>query len=331
MRTTTRLNRRTLISAAIVAQILSLHSRVKAQDSTPEASPVDTDGLADQIRSMLAGCDAIFGIMIVDATGDAIFEHNLDLPFVSASLYKLVLIAETLLRIEAGELTLDDQVRIREEFFIVENGLDSYFDSSAIGSRTTIEELLYASGSYSSNTGAQALFSLSSVEALDERAVQLGLLNTFYRLKAAEVADLYAPDPDVEATGDHTRALRFVQSFVADGIVNVTTPRDVCRIFELLRDNALGSFVTSWRFRQILSARVINDRLPALLPAETVVVHKTGNLPGVLHDAGIIETPAGPVVAVAMAQAATDLDQTMSIEQRIGLAAYTAGLSPEQR
>lgn len=275
---------------------------------------------------MLAGCDSIFGVVIVDAGGEVIFEHNLDLPFASASLYKLVLIADILLRIEEGDLALEDQVTILDNFFIAENGLDSYFDVAMIGQRATVEELLYSAGSYSSNTGAQALFSLTSVEALDARAVEIGMMNTFYRLRAEEVADLFALEATAEVSPEETRALRFIQSFAADDTVNVTTPRDVSRIFALLRDDGLGSALTSWRFKQVLSARVINDRLPALLPEGTVVVSKSGNLPGVLHDAGIIGTPAGSVVAVAMAQAVTDLDLTMSIEQQLGLAAYASGL-----
>jgi beta-lactamase class A len=121
------------------------------------------------------------------------------------------------------------------------------------------------------------------------------------------------------------RSIRFIESYAEGGMVNVTTPRDVGHLFQLVRDDALGSPITSWRFKQLLSARVINDRLPALLPPGTEVVHKTGNLPGVLHDAGIIGTPGGSVVAVVMAQAMTDFDQTLSIEQRIGLLAYSIG------
>lgn len=319
------LTRRSILGAAVAATTLPLHAVGTVRGYAPEASPVPTDTFDDQLLALLSECDSIFGIQIVDASGQVVFEHNADLPFVSASLYKLVLIAECLLRIERGDLTLEDSIEIRDEFFIAENGDDSYFDYAAIGYAASVEELLYSAGSYSSNTGAQALFSLTSVQDLDRLAVQLGLTNTFYRLISQEVADLYVADPDSSPVRDHARSVRFIQSFAADGTVNVTTPRDIRRLFELLRDDKLGSAVTSWRFKQILSAKVINDRLPALLPESVDVVHKTGNLPGVLHDAGIIETPVGSVVVVVLAQAATELDATLSIEQRIGLAAYGIG------
>jgi beta-lactamase class A len=314
-----------MLSAAIAAPILAAQRVALAQDSGRERISGASMGLGRQIRALLDTSDSIFGVLLIEPGGSVVFEHNADLPFASASLYKLILITDGLLRIERGELSLDDRVEITEDHFIAENGLDSYFDYSAVGYEATVEELLYSAGCYSSNTAAQALMSLTTVEELDSLAVRLGLTSTFYRLSEDEVADLFAPVAGTDPSQDYARAIRFIQSFVGEGIVNVTTPRDVSRIFELLRDDKLGSAVTSWRLKQILTARIINDRLPALLPVDTPVIHKTGNLPGVLHDAGIIESPAGPVIAIAMAQAATDLDGTMSIEQRIGLAAYSLG------
>jgi beta-lactamase class A len=95
--------------------------------------------------------------------------------------------------------------------------------------------------------------------------------------------------------------------------------------FRLLRDNKLVSPLTSWRIKHVLDERVITDRLPALLPDFATVVHKTGNLDEVLHDVGFVETPSGPVIVIAMAQAASDVEMTLAIEQRLGLAAYEVG------
>lgn len=322
-----RVSRRALLSGAIVAPFLPARDHAFAQDATPVASPVaaDPNSATRQIQALLAESDAIFGIMILDPFGDVVVRHNAETPFVSASLYKLVLIAEVLLKVEQAELVLRDNVEILDEHFIAANGEDSYFSPLAIGTTITVEELLYSAASYSSNTGAQALMSLTSPQELDQLAVQLGMTSTFYRLTPDEVTDLFALDDAADRPLDYARSVRFIASFAEGGTANVTTPRDVARFFELLRDDALGSAATSWRLKHLLTPRIISDRLPALLPPDTIVVHKTGNLTGVLHDAGILETPDGAVVVVAMAQAATDLDQTMAIEQQIGLLAYAVG------
>ena len=126
---------------------------------------------------------------------------------------------------------------------------------------------------------------------------------------------------------DFVRSVSFIEDFTGDSITNVTTPRDMATFFRLLRDDKLVSPLASWRIKHVLDERVITDRLPALLPESATVVHKTGNLDGVLHDVGFIETPSGPVIVIAMAQAATDIEQTVEIEQQLGLAAYQTGIS----
>jgi beta-lactamase class A len=61
----------------------------------------------------------------------------------------------------------------------------------------------------------------------------------------------------------------------------------------------------------LLEGQQINDRLPAYLPEGTIVAHKTGNLDGLVHDAGVIYTPSGPVVVVIMTE---DVEEWQAID-----------------
>ena len=311
-----------LVTILILANLLQVSPvSVAAQDGTPFANP---DPIAD-IPALLENCDSIFGVVILDPDGKTVFAQNPDLPFVSASLYKLVLLAQTFDRVEQGELALSDTVEILPEYFADANGEDSYFSNQAIGYFAPIEELVYSAGSYSSNVGAQALISLTNMESLEEYAFTLGMSDTRYRVTADELADLYGDSSETAADGDFARAMAFVGSFAGSEYVNVTTPGDIATFFHRVSTDTMVSPLVSWRIKQVLTARVINDRLPALLPATTAVIHKTGNLYGVLHDAGIIETPEGPMITVAMAQAVTDYNMTFSVEQRLGLLAWELG------
>ena len=292
-----------------------------AQDSTRTA----TFDPIEQIPDLLAGSDSVFGVLIIDADDQVLFEQNADVPFVSASLYKLVLLAETLARIDEGSLQLDQLVTIEQKFYLIANGEDSYFSADAVGFEATIEELVYATGAYSSNVGAQALMSLTSVEQLERFAADLGLGDTRYWVKLDEVSSVYAQVSGQAPALDYVRSIAFIESFVGYGQINLTTPRDMATFFTLLRDDLLISSVVSWQLKNLLDARLINDRIPSLLPEGVPVIHKTGNLAGVLHDVGFIETPSGPMITIAMAQAVTDIEGTRSIEQRIGLLAYQLG------
>src|SRR5207237_1093820 len=91
---------------------------------------------------------------------------------------------------------------------------------------------------------------------------------------------------------------------------NWVTPRAVGTFFTLLARRQLISAAASDRMLARLERQQINDRLPAQLPADVVIAHKTGNLSGVTHDAGIIFTKTGPRVVVVMTwDALLDLDR----------------------
>ena len=67
-----------------------------------------------------------------------------------------------------------------------------------------------------------------------------------------------------------------------------------------------------------------HDRLPAALPKQTVVAHKTGNLEGFIHDAGIIFTPTGERIVVVMTRDA--FEGTNAFVAEIAKIVYAATL-----
>src|SRR5262249_38985484 len=108
---------------------------------------------------------------------------------------------------------------------------------------------------------------------------------------------------------------------------NVATPRAIGQFFTLLAQRKLVSPAASDRMLARLERQEINNRLPAALPHNVVVAHKTGNLVGAVHDAGIIYTPSGPRVVVAMTWDAYD-DEADAFIANIGAIVYSAILEP---
>jgi beta-lactamase class A len=75
-----------------------------------------------------------------------------------------------------------------------------------------------------------------------------------------------------------------------------TTSEDVS---SLLKDIYYGDILTTKSniaLLDLLKSQEINDRLPAWLPKNTIVAHKTGDLNSIIHDAGIIYSPKGPYI-----------------------------------
>jgi beta-lactamase class A len=111
---------------------------------------------------------------------------------------------------------------------------------------------------------------------------------------------------------------------------NIATPRAIGTFFTRLAKRQLVSAAASSRMLARLERQKINDRLPAALPGSVVIAHKTGNLAGLAHDAGIIFTPTGPRVVVVMTWDANDVAANAFIAA-VGALVYSAVLEPAAR
>lgn len=79
-----------------------------------------------------------------------------------------------------------------------------------------------------------------------------------------------------------------------------TSAEDVALLLTRLYNGELLSEKSSNHFFDLLKAQQINDRLPSGLPEGTVIAHKTGELDGYLHDAGIVFGPNGDYLVVLL-------------------------------
>ena len=71
----------------------------------------------------------------------------------------------------------------------------------------------------------------------------------------------------------------------------MTSAGDVALLYRLLHDGRLLNGDNTNRFLALLRAQQVNNRLPTGLPRGTPIAHKTGDLGGFMHDAGIVYAP----------------------------------------
>src|SRR5262249_46736663 len=81
-----------------------------------------------------------------------------------------------------------------------------------------------------------------------------------------------------------------------------TTAVDVARLFRLIGPHQAGDREASEAMLAILLGQRRNDRLPQGLPDGVPIGHKTGDLAGVTHDAGIVVAPFGRYVIVVLSE-----------------------------
>lgn len=258
---------------ALVALACAAGTRVGDPPEPPRptlsATPAATPSL--ELDALVSGLGGDAGVWVVrPGEPRPLYAHNAEEPMLAASLYKLAVLLEVERRVDAGQLSYDDEIEIADE--------DVTIDGSNVypGTVLSIDEALEQMITYSDNGTALALLRT------------LGPTATNAALARAGIAGFHvATDQD----DDHT-----------------VTARALGTYFGFLAQRSLVSAKASTRMYERLVRQRINDRIPAQLPADTRVAHKTGDLIGYVHDAGIVETPGGPLVVVVLTRDAPDAD-----------------------
>jgi beta-lactamase class A len=249
-----------------------------------------TATLVQQLDQLVGSFPGGAAVWVSDPNvAEPLFAHDAEAQVLTASLYKLGVLAEAERRVDAGDLDYGDPIVIQPED-VTEDG--SFLPA---GTRLTLDEALEAMITVSDNGPALALWHV------------LGGANIDATLAGAGITDFYVAVRDYEDSW--------------------ATPHAIGTFFTLLAKRQLISPAASDRMLARLGRQEINDRLPAQLPEGVVVAHKTGNLTGLNHDAGIIYTESGPRVVVAMTWDVLD-DDAADFISSIGAIVYSAVLEP---
>jgi beta-lactamase class A len=87
------------------------------------------------------------------------------------------------------------------------------------------------------------------------------------------------------------------------GLNNTTTASALLRLMEAIAKSDAVDKASSREMLAVLERQTVNDRIPAGLPPGTRVAHKTGEITGIRHDAGIVFA-ARPFVLVVLTRGA---------------------------
>jgi beta-lactamase class A len=213
-----------------------------------------------------------------------------DEAFHAASTMKIPVMIELFRQVHAGGLRLDDPVPVVNEFHSIVDGspfkLDVGDDSDAavykrIGSTMSYRELCEAMITVSSNFATNVL-----IEHLGAACIQ------------ATTNDLGAPGMHVLRGVEDDKAFE-------KGMNNTTTARALMvLLLKLSRGEAVDRHASE-QMVAVLKRQAFNDRIPAGLPAGTVVAHKTGEITKIQHDAAIVYAKR-PFVLVVLVRGQPD-------------------------
>lgn len=288
---------------------------VPYSDEWPESLKAVADDLITQE-------DGVFGVVMLDSAGNVLYSRNSTLPFITASLYKLVVMADILKRVEYGEISLDQEILLEPSLFEDGEDGDTYFTAADIGGYATVRELLYYVGDYSSNVSARILLRFTDWASLTETARQSGMEQTYFYVDPTTTS-LWPPTPGPDSSPEEAEIARafVIENFETTGPVNLTTAKDMAAYQLGLINGTVVSPYVSAQILSILQRQEINDRIPVLLDPRFHSAHKPGNLIHAVHDVGVIFTPSQPRVLAALSEGLVWDGRAHEVIQRLALVA----------
>jgi beta-lactamase class A len=234
--------------------------------------------LQSQIETIAHQTDATVGVAAIDLeSGRRLSIHGQD-HFPMASVFKFPVALAVLQRIDAGDFKLDDRITIQPAQF---SRGHSPLRESANGKpvTTTVRHLIELMVVESDNTAVDYFIRRLGAAAITSRVHALG--------GAGVRVD--RPENDIAAAIQTFG----IPSYVRD-LRDTATPDGMAALLTAFAQRHDGLTPASHELLMHLMTESHNPvRIASQLPTGVVVAHKTGTMPGVFNDVGILASPDG--------------------------------------
>jgi beta-lactamase class A len=259
--------RRTATAVAIALLAIAACARAALAEV-----PAPLMTMARDVRSLAGRLPAENALDVFDLSTGFQTGFNAGASMPAASTIKIPVMVEVFLQVQAGRFTLDHRVTLlpRDKDW----GSGELCDAPA-GSTYSVADLLEKMIDISDNTATNMLIRLVGRQNINASMHRLGLRRTHLA-------------GDIRTDGwTIRRTLR-------------TSPHDLVRLLALMARRELVDAWSSNAMISILEDDQFNTLLPAPLPEDITIAHKTGSLFDTLNDAGIVYADDAPYVIAVM-------------------------------
>lgn len=253
--------------------------------------------LVEKIQDLVNGLEGkgTVGIVIKDLqTGKKITINDRKI-FPAASLIKLCIIWDLFQRIEMGQLKLDDQIVLEAHQKVGGCGILKELHT---GLKVTLNDLAILMIVLSDNVATNLL-----IDTLGMRDI-----NTSMEALKLSVTKLQRKMMDFSAA--------------QKGLDNFTSPTEVAVILENFYNSERLTKSSIEQIVNILKRQQCNNKLPVKMPKEAVFAHKTGELPAIEHDAGILFFEDQAILLIVMTKDLVDNQDGIKLHIQIGELVY---------
>jgi beta-lactamase class A len=274
---------------------------------TTPASSIDPK-IAASLEERIQKSGADVGVAFRTLDGKAVWSFHAEDVFHAASTMKIPVMIELFHQVRQGKVKLGDSLPIQNEFRSLADGstftLDPKDDSEtdlykAVGQTRTLSQL------------CELMITVSSNFATNLMIQKLGVENI-----RATVRALHADGMNVLRGVEDNKAF-------AKGLNNTTTAEGLAVLLEAIAKGEAVDADASRQMVEILERQKFNEGIPAGLPANTHVAHKTGELTKLHHDAAIVYAKR-PFVLVVLVRGLEELKESSALMADITRQLYQA-------
>ncbi len=252
--------------------------------------------LENKIKKVAKAFEGKLGVAVKHlGTGEEAFVNGNDL-FPTASVFKVPVIVELYRQVESGRIRLNRKITLKEYDKVPGSGVLRELNP---GLMITVQDLATLMIIISDNTATDIIFNLVGKENINKTLRKLGLEKTKVVANCRDLLfglygldDINPEERTIELFRRRTRSRSFNPNSWTLRVENnnVTTPREMLRLLEMIESGEAASQASCNAIIETMKkCQTDNCRIPKYLPRNKVeMARKTGNLPGIRPDVGII-------------------------------------------
>jgi beta-lactamase class A len=287
----------------------------------------------ERIREVFAGAGAegLLHAVPVDARPPGEVREvavGADEPVVIASIFKVLLVLEFARQVAAGQLDPRERVRVTAADRLGGWGTAGCADDVEL----SLRDLAFFAMSVSDNAAADLLLDRVGLDTVRLLAKELGLDRT--RIVGGPRDVLESMLAEVGAGDEREFAVRYPslpddrkrRMAVLDPLrTNASTPRETSELLRLIWRDEAGSPEACACVRNLMNRQVFRHRLVSGFPDDVTIAAKTGTLPGLHMETGVVRYPDGGCYAISVFARTRELTAGRpTVDAAIGAAAGIA-------
>lgn len=251
---------------------------------------------------------------------------NADSPVVLASVFKILVLTAFAEEVTSGRLDPLERATVTARYRIGGVGTAGFADDTT----ASLRDLSLNMMSFSDNAATDVIYHRLGHERVGAVATGLGLSDTALIGCCEDVFASVLDDLGASAESDPEEVLAAASEEQVWGLraldapqTSHSTPRDITAVLDAIWTDRAASSEACAMVREVMGKQVWQHRLSSGFDQDGITIAaKTGTLPGVRNEAGVVTYPDGASYAVAVFTRADDLgERRPRIDASIGLAA----------